>query len=620
MKQSNILKDIDRIAIQLKTQISKLNAKAAFDYISYFNIFRNQDLHDATGLHSPQKELFYFAGILTSSIQDGEINLSEALLKKIFSEINELANIYGLLFFPSDEELKQGISYEWRKKRDLTLPVFMDYFLTGELSSEDQVNDRIIDWFSPFESDIKTHFGLNVEEMIAINDFLKDYQENKIELQREFTKKMKEEHEKFRAGLQDGTTKNIDDYKSDIPENTAEVLKNFGRNLNDLFQIEISIVEEKFGKDQIDSFIKYFTTEKADRDYKYFTEKNHFEIAPLWKNNDALNLGFIGLLHQAIYRQLYDFLAESTISERFYKNRDRASEKKVEEIFNDFLSESDYKIFTNIFEDEKSQNEHDLIIIIENNLLIIETKASKRKEPFRDPDKAFTRIIRDFNCDRGIQKAYDQGLRLKTLIESKEETTLYNKDGQSVIQLKNKEIKNIYTIVITAERFGIISNNLSLLLSKDSDQPFPWSCYLYDLETLLSSIKYLKHDYKKFLEYLDFRQNNHHKFFTTDELEIAGLFLSQTDLTKIDITNSDYVFLSHEMSRLFDKIFYESKGQEYKLDVPTEYELITGQQYVKEMRDLVSSNTTKTKSSNKQKIKKKRKLEKKVRKMNKRKK
>lgn len=619
MKQSQILKDIEGKANQIKKQISKLNNKAAFDYISYFNIFRNQDLHDATSLHSPQKELFYFAGLLTATSSDGDLALSEPLLKKIFKKINELSNLYGLLFFPSEEELKQGISHEWRKKRDLTLPVFMDYFLTGELSSGEQVRDRIIKWFTTFDSDIKTHFGLNIEEMLAINDFLKDFQEKKIELLKVTTKEMKEEHEKFKAGIEDGTIKNLDEYKASIPELTAEVVKNFGENLNTLFQIEITLLEEKFSADLTNSFIRHFTTEKTERDYKYFTEQNHFELAPLWKNNDSLNLGFIGLLHQAIYRQLYDYLAESSIAERFYKNRDKSAEKKVEEIFNDFLSGCEYKIFVNIFEDEKSQNEHDLLIIIENDLLIIETKASKRKEPFRDPDKAFTRIIRDFNSDGGIQKAYEQGHRLKMLIESNEETTLYDKAGVPVVQIKKEDVNNIYPIVITAERFGIISNNLSLLLSKQSSDSFPWSCYLYDLETLLHSLKYLKHDYKKFLEYLNFRQKYHHKFFTTDELEIAGLFLIQKDFSKINIANNDYVFLSHEMSRLFDKIFFEEKGQDYKLEVPTEFEVISGQQYVNEIKDFVASNTTAKKSSNKQKIKKKRKQEKKVRKMNKRK-
>ena len=67
------------------------------------------------------------------------------------------------------------------------------------------------------------------------------------------------------------------------------------------------------------------------------------------------------------------------------------SENKTLSIFKVLFKEkADY--FQNIFEEPNTQFEHDILIIFEKNIFIIEVKSGKKREPLRNPKKAFKRI------------------------------------------------------------------------------------------------------------------------------------------------------------------------------------------------------------------------------------
>jgi hypothetical protein len=115
------------------------------------------------------------------------------------------------------------------------------------------------------------------------------------------------------------------------------------------------------------------------------------------------------LLLNAIYDFLYSVMESSQYKNSWYKRRDIETENQTVEIIRGlFGNQAEY--FTSVFENDKSQNEHDVLVIYKDTILIVEVKASKFKEPFRDPDKAYVRIKRDFRSDGGIQKAFEQGL------------------------------------------------------------------------------------------------------------------------------------------------------------------------------------------------------------------
>ena len=199
-------------------------------------------------------------------------------------------------------------------------------------------------------------------------------------------------------------------------------------------------------------------------------------------------------------------------------------------------------------------------------LLIVEIKASKQKEPFRDPDKAFTRIKRDFKSDKGIQKAFDQAYNLKSLIYSQVKTQLFDSKGEIVLELEKATIRKTYIVCVTVEQLGMLASNLSLLLEKNINEPYPLAINLYDLETLTEGFIYKKKNKSDLLQYLDERELFHEQLFASDELEIAGSFLSYGSLNKT-IKNKDvHMFFTPDMSSIFDQIYFEKHGIKYEVE------------------------------------------------------
>lgn len=104
------------------------------------------------------------------------------------------------------------------------------------------------------------------------------------------------------------------------------------------------------------------------------------------------------------------------------KFADKYKKIKAEIVENQFLDYfkrvfGDQAIYhTNVCE-ERGTKEHDLLIEFHDYILIAEVKASKVREPFFNPQKAYTRITDHFHSDSGIGGAYAQAITLKKFIE-----------------------------------------------------------------------------------------------------------------------------------------------------------------------------------------------------------
>jgi len=298
-----------------------------------------------------------------------------------------------------------------------------------------------------------------------------------------------------------------------------------------------------------------------NRDFYYYTEQNPFAVSPIWRKSESiLFVPFYKQIIHAILLRLTSVMEESELNRRsFYKNRDNNTEEKTLDIFRRFFGKK-AKYHQSVFETNDSQNEHDLLIKYKDILLIIEVKATKVKEPFRDPYKAYQRIKRDFKSDGGIQKAYDQGLKLKKHILSNEKTILFDDKGNELVHLEKSEIKKVYNMVVTAESFGIIATNLSYLLNKPEDEPYPWAINIYDLETSVDAFLYKNLPIKDFFSYLDERELYHEQFTTSDELEILGFYLENGSMSKVVKDKQTYIVFDPDTSDIFDEIYFEKRG------------------------------------------------------------
>jgi len=526
----SLVKELDEKIYELKDIITNLNTENVLTYFAssfkfpFLNIFEN------TQLSSPYMQSLYLIGLLLSTEKKSNKELELSTIVRMKKLLEEIVWQYFFIFLPKVEETDKELSEKWFTEREISMPVFLDFFNTGYRRNWWQLKKRIESWYLNYNDFIKSNVGISVEELMNIFFSLLKYLQGK------------------------------GDYVEDKLKKELYMLitnrrysKEAMKMLNDLYTIKINDLKDKFNSKVILKFLNIFSIERENRDFFYYTELNPYSLSPIWRRDkEHIFLAFPDQLLNAMYDFLYDHMEKSEFRENFYKKRKKESESKCMELYKKmFLDDADY--YEGVFETPDSQNEHDGLVIFEGNLIIIEVKSSKVKEPFRDPEKCFVRLKRDFKSDRGLQKAYDQGLNLKNLILSNEKTVLFNSNGDSILELKRKDIKNVFINCITAEPLSFLAVNLSLFLDKPAHEPYPWASNLFDLETLIDGFDYLNKTPHDFLEYLKLREKYHQKFYTIDELEIAGFFLNKGEFEKF--IDCDKICFPPGMANIFDNIY-----------------------------------------------------------------
>ncbi|OHR72162.1 hypothetical protein HMPREF3291_22445 [Bacillus sp. HMSC76G11] len=512
-----------------------------------------ESIFKKTRLNSPFKQYLYLIGLLLATEDKGVTNQKELKMEKIKTILNDITDSYAELFLPVEG---QEVNERWLESRKISMPVFLNYFNTNSLTYEEQVIERIRDWFIPFDKYIQEQIGINVNELIRIFIFIRDNLQKRFDKLHTLQEKAYEEREQFFEYMEKKKA-SFEQARNDLHlPNTIKL----GKEIQLVHQIKVEDIINEFGENVARSFVSKFSMLREESKFFYYTEKNPFEASPIWRKSDEIL--FVPLYKQIIHAiqiQLTSLLEASEHKARFYKNRDNKSEDKALEIFKKLFKDS-ATYYTSVFENDKSQNEHDLLIKYEETVFIVEVKASKVKEPFRDPDKAYNRIKRDFKSDGGIQKGYDQGLNLKNLILENEVTTLYDSKGNELVKLEKDKIKQIFIIVVTAEDMGILSTNLSYLLEKPEEEPYAWACNLYDLETALDGIIYKQGNINTFIQYLQEREEYHEYLLASDELEILGYFLENGSLQALNANKDKMVGFDPDYSTVFDEIYFEKRG------------------------------------------------------------
>lgn len=568
---SEILQDrLEKKIDELKEFISKFNTESVLGMIGndLCLMYDEKDFFNDIKLSSPYKQYMYLAGLIISTDEEKYIELKQEDFNKAKKMLEDIFNIYALTFFPKQEEIENNMLNEkWYETRKVSMPVFLDYFNTTVLNYEEQQEKRIRRWFKSYNDFFKKNYMFTVDELMEVYSYIVNYIRNLL----------KEAQDGCRNAMFASREKWLENVKNDMPIKEASDLldksslaneyNKFINIISNINKVPIKELTNRFGEEIITSFLNIFSIIREKKDFKYYTEENPFELAPLLRKEDEyIFCPVYKQLLNAIFNFLYKELEKSSKRDKFYKKRDMEAEKEAEEILQNIFGDEG-KYFSSVFETNDSNNEHDLFIVYKDILIIGEVKASKVKEPFRNPDRAYTRIKRDFKSDRGIQKAYNQGLNLKQLILSQEKTILYDKQGNEIIDINREDYKKIYIFCITAENYGILATQLSLLLEKPEDESYPWACNLYDLDTICNAFKFKGWDTNKFLQYIDERAELHENFFTTDELEICGYYLNEGNFNKIKskIKNKNsMIHFTADMANIFDDIYFKQKGLDIK--------------------------------------------------------
>ncbi|MGB3478353.1 MAG: hypothetical protein WBB67_04250 [bacterium] len=327
----------------------------------------------------------------------------EQLLESIFLN-------YLDLFLPNSLHEYRKPSEKWFHIRKVSMGVFLKHYNESMLAYNEQIIDRLNHLFGKFNDVIHKKINLNIEEILEIIEWIQ-------------------------------TTENI-------------------------IVLDLEDLVHTFGKDAMNRFSSLFVCKLYDKyDYRLITDVNPAGLAPIININDkqAICLS-VRQLYVAALKHFENIVKISPKAQSFFRHRGTWVEDKTAEIINRYFRKA--KMYRNIYESPDSQNEHDIIVLLNDRVFIIEVKTSPPKPPPIDPVKAFNRIRSAFSrSDTGIQKAYDQGLNLKHLIENNKQVDLYDKNGNILVTIDENDYKQgINIICITLDDFGSLATDLSLLL------------------------------------------------------------------------------------------------------------------------------------------------------------
>ncbi|WP_206936117.1 hypothetical protein [Halobacillus kuroshimensis] len=126
----------------------------------------SEDIFTKTNLTSPFKQYMYVMGLILSSEKSDRVKiLQEDRMERIKRKLTEIVDLYSELFEP---EAREDVSKQWFNSREVSMAVFLNYFNTNSLTYEEQVIDRLNEWFSPYSKYIKSQIGITVNDATVI--------------------------------------------------------------------------------------------------------------------------------------------------------------------------------------------------------------------------------------------------------------------------------------------------------------------------------------------------------------------------------------------------------------------------------------------------------------------
>lgn len=579
---------MDELILELKEKLSHYKTEEILGYIAKDFLYTPggaNTIHEKTNLDSPAKQLTYLIGLLMSTEYIDNRDFKKYKKYKnddLEDHINEMDDLYKTIqkitfkyldsFFPKGSI--ENYDEEWKKNREAMLPVFLSYFNNITLCNEEQIINRIDKWFSRFDDKLKVNYKFDTKLLIELYKFVESKLENVFNNFQENVRKCHNELDKleydFLKNMNNISEKELGNWnleesfkKQSNFEEIRNLFLNMTKGLQELFIIKKQDIEDAFGKENAMLFEELFVLERVNRQFEYYTDNNPVLEKPLCKvDDDKYFLIQKRFLLDAIYNLCYTKLEELDRENKvsFYRIRGEVIEKEVLNIFNQIFNDK-AKYYTSVCE-TPNNNEHDLLIIYKDNILIIEIKSSKTKEPHRNPDSGFGRIKEHFNSKKGIGGGFVQANNLKKYILENEEVTLYNNKVEP-FKISRNDYSNIFCIVITAEQFFSLNVNTSMFIEKEDRDEYPWTCDLYNLEVLVEGFQYCNKTTDDFIEYIKQRICYHKKFMTDDELEIAEYFLTIGDFNDEKIRKSKFIGFLPTTSSLFDKIYMEKKNIPY---------------------------------------------------------
>jgi len=265
--------------------------------------------------------------------------------------------------------------------------------------------------------------------------------------------------------------------------------------------------------------------------------------------------------HALIYYHLHNLLENIVLNiiplnkhqKNYYKKKGEYLENKSLDLFQQMLPNC--KIYKNLR--YEIDYEVDGLVVYDNHIFIIESKSNKftlgAKKGNIDKIKRNTKDI--------VEKAYQQAIRVKKYILSKESVEFRDKNKKVVLTINRNKINNIYLVNSTLEPLNHITSNLTSLKQFGfiKDDEWIWSVYLNDLRIITEIIDLPS----EFLVYIERRIkfNEYPQIKMTEEIDIFGYFLSEgLYFDDIDFPENGFMLnIDSSFSKNIDLYYYWKK-------------------------------------------------------------
>lgn len=523
------------------------------------DIAEQSDIFNKTNLISPQKQYTYLAGLLMSTDDKSNGHITKEEDGGIYNEFENDVQEITLEYIKSFLDIDPTSDPNDIKRNLVSMDAFVSYFDTEILRYPEQTINLIRTLYSPFDSELEDLIGLRTEDYIAFYQLVYDEFENAMSSSQKAMNDIKaflNSRSPYTVDVENGHERLMA-----FAQSTASV--NLQSAMDSLNSIKVSKVQNTFGKEKGTKLLDIFGLYRKSRDFFYYNGKNPFAEKPLcWiDEGETLFIVHPQFLLNAIYNHITEMLEnpENKFANKYKKVKAEIVERQFLSCFKRIFG--DEAIYHTSVCEQRGTKEHDILIEFHDYILIAEAKASKVREPFFNPERAYKRITDHFHSDSGIGGAYAQAITLKKFIESQEDIVLYE-NKNSKFQIQNTSQKTILPLVLTLNQFGGLAVNTSLILEKDAAEPYPWVCNWHDFDNIIEILEYLHKGAQDFIDYLIWRIENHVNVLSSDELDVIEGYFLDSQLKK-NIKDSVAFFPPNGPS-LIDKIYFEKNCIPYE--------------------------------------------------------
>ncbi len=519
------------------------------------------------GLHSPYRQAFYILAMLaTSPAPDPSPDDDGAAVEQEFAWrwqralvlVSEVFELYLRMYWPENAEDWAGRDDATHERDGFAMRAFLHQHMTGLLADMSQVLARVRDVLAPFDDTLEARLGLSATTASAICEWLSNGMQRQLDRDMDLVARLKEIYD---DGVATGTSHDLLIVRAQSDPRILE-LSAVERVGSAPFTVDRAALERAFGERAATAFWRLFTTRRGTVSLPIgVDESNPVEDAPLLLLTEVeAILPLINPLPRAIWMRLSGALDTPELRHRFATRRGRVHEDNVARVIGEFIVHGG-EIWRGVYEQADAQFEHDLVVLAGRTLLVVEAKAAPLDRVFRDPERAVTRLRRQFRSEEGIQSGVDQAERVRRrLTDQRKSVLLYDRHGFLLKGIEPSDVDEVLCVCVTADDYGVLATDLSLFLERAEGQPYPWVVNAFDLETFLKALRKREWGLDRLVQYLLERRRLHGRVFTTDELEVAGVFVRHGTLRDLVEADADFVQLSSDMSSVFDEIFLEEHG------------------------------------------------------------